>query len=72
MILDRYLLSLKINFMCKISCLVVILGLFMACQNKPSQRIIAESSGNLNELNVIVENSKRRSKLGSNSRDLVA
>ena len=72
MILDRYLLSLKINFMRKISCLIVILGLFMACQNKPSQRIIAESSGNLNELNVIVENEDWNGKLGEHIRDVFA
>ena len=44
----------------------------MSCDNKPSQRIVSESSGNINQLTVVIENSLWEGSVGDTIRSILA
>lgn len=46
--------------------------LFISCDNKPSQRIVSESSGNINQLTVVIENSLWKGSVGDTIRGILA
>lgn len=46
--------------------------IFISCDNKPSQRIISESSGNINQLTIVIENSLWEGSVGDTIRSILA